>query len=224
MAKPPPVEHFRIFCETDNIECLGPVMSALVKIPNLTVTGNELITTVASFARNAKPNGVPSQEFLKNWIADHATFKASEVTAAFVEDGRSKTAAYPALNVLVEKKILRKLGPGEYQRTDVQALAPPKSKTKSKTKPKKTPTITAGELILRTARRRHGRFSSANIKAAFTAEGLSPTGSGPALKKLVNDKQIKPMGDGEYVLLNQGNGKAPPPAPAPVQAEVVTNG
>ena len=53
MPKQEPVERFRISCETD-VTSLGPVMSALAKIPNLAITGNELITDIAKFAQTVQ--------------------------------------------------------------------------------------------------------------------------------------------------------------------------
>lgn len=218
MAKPPPThDRFRIFCEIE-VQDLGPILKQLADIKGLKVSTPELITDVITFRKRPE---ISSQDFLTAWIADHATFTTAEAVKAFLADGRAKTGAYPALNVLVDKKVLRRLGPGEYTRTDVKHLAPPKKAKAAKKHEKKLHEVTAHVFTLRLASRNHGRFNSNWLKRQFEADGRHPSGTGPVINRLMKDRAIKRVGEGEYVLLQKAEPKTNSAQPA---AEVIANG
>ena len=199
MPKPLPVQRFRISCEVD-VANLGPVLVQLAQIADLTVTGSEVVTDVRTYKQQRKTgHTVKAEDFLTEWLADHPTFRALDIIQHFRADGRTDGAGYTALRTLLEKKLLKKLGPGQYSRADVKHLPAPKKKTK----PKKQHDVPAHAFTLRAASRNHGRFNSHWLKRQFEADGRHPSGTGPVINRLLNDKAIKRVGDGEYVLLQK---------------------
>lgn len=209
MAKLPPIERFRVTTFVPK-ELLGEVMAALTRL-GLNEVSFDLVADVPSFARNAKPE-VPNTEFLAAWVAEHPTFKAVEAVRAFEADGRSKTQTYPAIATLVEKGILTKLGPGEYSRADVKHLPAPKTSTKTPSQSINKYAISNGDFILRCARRSHGRTSTTSLRKLFVADKRVSSSISPTLNSLVRAKQIKRVGEGEYVLLAKA-AKAKPEKP-----------
>jgi hypothetical protein len=180
---------------------LGEVVGDLSR-RGLTDVSFNLVTSERAFQRNRKSE-VPSQDVLAEWIKDHPTFKAIEAVRYFEEQGRSKSAAYPALGVLIEKGVLKKMGEGMYARSDVKALPAPKGKKAKavKTHTKVQHEVPGPDFALRAMSRAHGRISSGALKRLFEKDGRSPTGTGPVLTKLVGQKKIKSVGDGMYELI-----------------------
>jgi hypothetical protein len=181
-----------------------------------------LVTAVKSFTQNATPNGVPSQDFLAEWIKDHPTFKAIEAVNAFRADGRSNTACYPALAVLVGKGILKKLAPGEYSRTDIKALPAPNRRKAQAKHAKVRKDVSASDFALRTMRRTHGRMSSLTLKKHFENDGRAASGVGPILNRLTEDKKIKRVGEGIYEVITpkRKSPKATANGASPVEIEI----
>lgn len=205
MPKQPPVEYFKLSYVIAKPD-LGEEVAGLIR-RGRTDIHYDLVTDVPAFAQR-KNHEVKSEDFLAAWVVDHPTFKAIEVVKYFEANGRTKGAAYPTLGVLVEKGVLKKLGPGDYSRADVKHLAAPKKKAKTaKTAKTARRAVSNAEFLLRHARRKHGRFSSAYLKHQFEKDGRTTTSVGPCLNELMNDRKIKRVGDGEYVLL----AKATPP-------------
>jgi hypothetical protein len=210
MPKPAPVEFFEVTVRCPK-EILGDLMSDINKRGLPDVHFN-LVTAVASFRDNAPVNGIRSNEFLLAWIKEHPTFKAIEVRNAFLADGRTPGSCYPALSALVEKGILKKLGAGEYSRADVKAIPPPK---KAKVKKLPTPAVSAHDFALRLLSRNHGKISSATLKKNFEADGRKPTGVGPVINRLLDEKKIRRISEGLYELAPakpdkaEANGAAP---------------
>ena len=208
MAKsPPPPEHhrFRITCECD-VANLGVVMFRLSHIEGLTVTGNELITEVSAF-NTRRSFDTSSQDFLLEWIKEHPTFRASEAVKHFTENGRTASSCYPGLATLVDKRILKKLGPGQYSRADVKAIAAPKKGT-AKEAPKKRETFAkpGRDVVLSYAKRNHGRFNTRKIIELFEKEGRARNGVYGAIDDLLKKrvaKRIGASGSGEYVLVTR---------------------
>jgi hypothetical protein len=223
MAKAPPVQTFEISCEVE-VHNLGPAMVALAHIEGLTVTGSKLITTVKSFKQNTTTPGFSTRSFIREWIADHPTFKAIEAVKAVRATGNGNgSAAYPALSALVGNGTLKKIGEGMYSRADVKALAKlPKLRDKKAAKPKRQHDIGGGDFALRLMSRNHGKMSSSTMKGHFEKDGRSPTGVGPVLNKLLEDKRIKRVGEGLYELAPKKTDKPKLNGPAPV--EVPANG
>jgi hypothetical protein len=153
MPKPPPVLRFMLSYPIDAAH-LGPRVAQLAA-EGITDVRFEVIEDVKTFGKRTN-HEVPSQDFLAEWVKDHPTFKAREACQYFEANGRTKGSTYPAIGILVEKKILRKLGDGNYQRTDVKHLAPPKKKEKSATTNRYE--VTNSDFILRVGRRSHGKI------------------------------------------------------------------
>jgi hypothetical protein len=152
---------------------------------------------------------------LAEWIKEHPTFKAIEAVQYFEEQGRTKGSTYPALGVLVEKGILKKLGPGDYARADVKHLAAPKKKRVAKG-PLKTFDKRGEDVVLSYARRNHGRFNTPKLVELFTREGRAKNSVYASIDALMKQKLVKRVGekgDGQYVLLNK---TAPKPKPKPM--------
>jgi hypothetical protein len=191
MAKPETIERFKITCETD-VQNLGPVMLALAKIEGLSVTGNELVTEVRTF-KQKQSHAVRAEDFLVDWIADHPTFQAREAIKHFRDAGRTDGAGYTALRVLVQRKLLRKLGEGRY--TTTAARHQPKQ-----AKPVHRD-VDHHTFILRAASRNHGRFSTSWMKKQFEKDGRVPGNVSPTIAALMKKKAVKRVGDSEYVLL-----------------------
>jgi len=224
MAKQPEQrDHFKLV--VDNIEPaqLGEIVAALAKIgPNLDVRP-ELVTSVINYKTRNTPE-VTASSFIDEWSKQHPTFQQRDLLKAMKEDGRTPGAVYYGIRMLIEKGVLKKLDDnGNYTRADVKHIEAPK---KEKTKPK--PKITRDnfdvdhrEFILRYARQHNGRFNLAKLRAHFEAHKRKPTSVGGAIHVLQQRKLIKPLGEGEFVLLSKGGAKpaekkaAPKPTAAP---------
>jgi hypothetical protein len=199
MPKPPPEQRFRISCEV-GVADLGPAMVDLAQIKGLTVTGNELITDVRTY--NKRPE-IASQDLLAEWIKDHPTFKAREACQYFEDNGRTKGSAYPAMGVLVDKGVLKKLGDGNYARTDVKHIEAPR-KTRVAKGPPKIFSRRGEDVILTYAKRNHGRVNTHKLIDLFEEEGRARNSVYACINALLRDKLVKRVGDsgsGQYVLL-----------------------
>lgn len=214
MAKIPPKEKFRIVCETET-SSLGEVMSGLAKMP-LVVLGTELVTEIATYGqRNNHP--VNGEEYLREWLKEHPTFGAKEAVRHFREAGRTDGSAYTSLRVLIEKGELKKIGPGNYSRPDVKAIAGPKTKKPTKIT-REHHDVDHREFILRCIKQAHGKISLAALKGRFEKEGRKASSVGGAIWTLRERGLIKQIGDGEYELKK----KSPPKPKAPVNDAPVT--
>jgi len=221
MAKTPAIESFKITCEVE-VHNLGPAMVKLAQIEGLIVTGSELVTTVKSFAtRGHTTHHVKAEAYLEEWLKDHPTFRAIEAVNHFKADGRTSGACYTALRVLSADGRLKKLGEGMYSHPSVKALPKPK-RGKAVKQPKKQPDIGGSDFALRLMSRNHGRMSSATMKGHFEKDGRSPTGVGPVLSKLMEDKKIKRVGEGLYELTPKKTDKVKPNGKAHDAAPVET--
>lgn len=214
MPKEPPVERFKIWVDDVDLHNFGPTVAMLTKL-GIGKVGFELIEDIKTFGKRTN-HEVPSQDFLAEWIKDHPTFKAREACQYFEDSGRTKGAAYPALGVLVEKKILRKLGEGNYARVDVKHIEGPKKKPKDPRASQNRYEVPHSDFILKIGRQNHGRLSASKIKERFIKDGRNPDSVSNAIHSLQERKQIKRVSEGEYVLLNataetsktNGNGAA----------------
>jgi aryl-alcohol dehydrogenase-like predicted oxidoreductase len=172
---------------------------------------NELVTTIRSYARNnVKPDGINATEFTRAWIAEHPTFKATELARHFEANGRAKGTVYGALKALVDEGVMKALGGGNYTRTDVKRIAAPKKKATAAPKQFDIPSHYA---LLSIARRNHGRFTSELAKKHFAVQGRSPQGVGPTISRLLKEKMIRRTETGSYELTAKGSdgGKAKVP-------------
>jgi hypothetical protein len=188
-------DRFKITCEVD-VGNLGPVMVRLAQIEGLAVTGSELVTEVLRY--NRRPQ-VRSQDLLVTWIQDHPTFSAGDAVRYFIAEGRTATACYPALAVLVERGLLKKLAPGKYSRTDIKAIEGPATKKK-----KQRDGRDGKSIIMTQARRNHGRVNTARLIEVFAEAGRARNSVYASIDGLLKSKQLKRVGDkgsGQYVLL-----------------------
>jgi hypothetical protein len=203
MAKPPPepIEDFSITAHHVTKEKVGEVYAALTKL-GLNDIETNLVTHVPKFMM--KPE-VASGDFIMKWTEDNPSFKAIDVVKAFEADGRGRSAAYPALAVLVEKRFLKKVGPGQYARADQKALPAPKKEKQEKTQKKAIDRreVNHREFILRTASRNHGRFNTAWMKTQFEKDKRKPGAVSPSIDDLIKHKRLKRVASGEYVLMNK---------------------
>jgi hypothetical protein len=217
MPKLPPTNHFTLHVDV-TVAGYGPVKEALASFGDAIIdVRDELVTTILTY-RQKQTHDVSAEQFLREWIKDHPTFGASEAVKHCREAGRTNGAAYTALRVLAEKGELKKLGPGNYQRADVKALAAPKKKAKATPKKieRERHEIDHREFILRYARQHGGRVSRSKLMAYFEAHDRKAASAGGALNVLVARKMLKQLGDGEYILLAKGGAKPPAPKkPAP---------
>jgi Fe2+ or Zn2+ uptake regulation protein len=231
MPKLPTVEFFEVTVQCPK-DVLGELVADLNK-RNLTHVNFNLVSATKTFTKNAKPE-VASQDLLAEWIKEHPTFKAIEAVKYFEEQGRTKGSTYPALGILVEKGVLKKLGPGDYARADVKALAPPKKKRVAKGPPK-TFDKRGEDVVLSYAKRNHGRFNTPKLVEIFQREGRAKNSVYASIDALMKQKLVKRVGEkggGQYVLLNKATAspkakpKKPPAqklngeAPAPVEVEL----
>jgi hypothetical protein len=203
MPKAEMIDRMRISFDTDVPE-MGAYVATLTKMgaQNLRY---ELVTEVHTY-KNKTNHETPASDFLTEWIKDHPTFKAIEAVKAFRADGRGDgNVAYPTLTRLVEMGILKKVGPGEYARSDQKALPAPEKKAKKVEQ--KHFDKPGTEIILSDMRRSHGRTNTTRLTEIFVAQGRAKNSVSASLAKLVSQKMIKRVGDvnsGQYQLLSKG--------------------
>jgi len=220
MPKSPPVEYFEFTCRCPVLTA-GPIMAQLSKIEGLDVSAPHLVTEVRSFSRNTAATGsnpeIGTKAFLAEWSKANPTFKANDAVKALRADGRGGgSAAYPALNALVGDGTFKKLSPGQYSRADVKALPAPKKKAKAAKQTQVRRDVDHQTFLLRNASRNHGRFNTSWMKAQFEKDKRKAGNVSPTIAALLKKKQIKRVGDSEYVLMSK--------AAAPKKQAVKTNG
>lgn len=209
MSKPPPVEYFEGHYRMPVLTA-GPIMAQMTKIEGLEVSAPKLVTEVNAFTKNERSNhAIKAEDFLIDWLAANPTFRANEAVKAFRVDGRTDGSAYTALRILVEKKLLRKLGEGRY--TTLAAKHQPKKEKGKQVQVRRE--VDHRTFVLRVASRNHGRFNTSWMKAQFTKDGRTPGNVSPTVAVLMKRKLIKRVGDSEYVLLQ----KAAPKKSEPVK-------
>jgi hypothetical protein len=200
MAKAPSVEYFNLHIQRVPKDQLGETMSALVKL-GLTDVRPELITEIARFGQRT-PAG-DNLETLREWIAHHPTFKASEFANHLDTLGRAKTSAYHTLATLVDEGALKKVGVGEYVR---KGAFLPGNKSKP-VKPAKGQRIGNTEFILKFAGKRKGQIERLALLDAFKQDKRNLKAISTALKSLMHMGKIERVTKGVYaVLKNNVNG------------------
>lgn len=207
MAKTPTttVERFRLHVEASKDD-MGHVMAEAIK-RGLTNIGYELITDVETFRKNGarKTFETSAAEEIAKYVNDHPTFPISDVIAAFEAEGRTAGAVYSGIKTLVEKKILVKLGKGNYQRVDVKTLAPPTGgKTQTRTRPANKVQryeISNKDVIIKQIKGR-ARFTIKELRDHFTNIRRTAASVSPIINKLFNAKVISRLEDGVYAWGN----------------------
>lgn len=209
---PPVIERFRITCDVEH-EQLGNAVAQLTKM-GLQNIHFELVTEIITFNRRAQ-HEVNGADFLRAWMADHATFAAKDVVAHFEANGRANTAAYYALKKLIEEKVLKKLDGSNYARSDVKAISAPKKEKKASIE-RERHAVDHREFILNYMRQHNGKAARARLLTYFGLHGRKPSSVGGALNILMQRKLIRSTGEGEYQLTAKAKpetAKAEPPPP-----------
>jgi hypothetical protein len=195
MPKAPAVtrDRYKISAET-SLEEMGFVVAALTKMGVQNIN-YELITDVRRFHGNGerKVHEVGAEEFAAAFVKENASFKAIALVKHFVAAERTAGAAYSALKTLVEKKAVKKLGPGHYQRADVKSLPKPKHFE-----------ITGEEAIWNKVKSRKS-FTTQDLRALFNEAGRNEASVSPILDKMLKHKRIKRIGQpgsGEYAAVH----------------------
>src|SRR6267154_2860914 len=101
---------------------------------------------------------------------------------------------------MVDKKLLTKLGDGNYQRADVKAIAPPTSGMV------KHYDVSNRDLIWRHIKNRT-RFKIADLAVLFRANKRPEKSISPQISIMAAAKLIKRVGDGEYLVLKKASKK-----------------
>lgn len=204
MAKQPITrDRFRIHAET-SVEDMGPLLATLTRM-GLENVGFELVTEEVRFGQNKNGSSV---EFTKPFLEDHPTFRPSDLVAFYSSNGRTKSAAYSAIMKLVAGGLVRRLGSRNYQRADVEALAPPDAalaklpklraagKGTGKGNSKKHE-VSNRDLLLRHIRTRR-KFKVSELGTLFRAHKRPPHSASSLLSKMVKERELKSLGDGVY--------------------------
>lgn len=196
---PPVIERFRITCDVEP-EQLGNAVAQLTKM-GLQNIHFDLVTETVTFNRRTQYE-VNGTDFLRAWIADHATFAAKDAVAHFEANGRTNAAAYYALKKLIEDKVLKKLDGSNYARSDVKAISAPKAekKAKPKTIERERHAVDHREFILNYMRQHNGKAVRARLLTYFDLHGRKSSSVGGALNVLMQRKLIRSAGEGEYQL------------------------
>ncbi|MHC2536967.1 hypothetical protein [Bradyrhizobium diazoefficiens] len=214
------IEYFNLLVRRIPKELLGDVMGDLAK-RGLTEVLPELVTDVLSY-KNRQQHDTKATDFLAAWVAEHPTFTQKDVTKLFKEQGRTTAAAYYALKQLNEQRVIKKLDDnGNFTRADVKHIAAPKEKA---AKPKKITRerheVDHREFILGYARQHAGHCSAPKLRDYFTKHKRNPNSVGGALNWLVQNKKLKLLGEGEYLLLTKGGAKPQAKKAAPKPPKV----
>lgn len=198
MAKQPEtIDRYRIFAET-SIEQMGFVLAALTKM-GLEKVGYELITDVVNF-KEKKVHDVKSEDFAKVFLEENPTFRAIDLVNYFRAAGRTPGAAYTVIRNLVDTKVLRKIGPANYQRADVKALAPPSMRGKhGKTATYDMPNK---DLITKFIKGRK-KVTMRELRDLFVKEGRNEKSISPILTVMTKAKAIKVVASGQYEVLQK---------------------
>jgi hypothetical protein len=200
MAKEPEiVELCRIHADT-TLDQMGHVFAALSRL-GLTNIGYELITEVSTF-KQKQSHDVKAEDFAKEWLKEHPTFKVGELVKHFEANGRTAGAAYTAVRNLVEKNDLKKLDPGNYQRHDVKAIAAPE-KPGTGTHPKTNRFLISGKDAIWRHIKNRKQFKTTELAVLFRAQGRAPHSASPIVHELLKEGRVKRITDGEYAVLRK---------------------
>lgn len=211
MAKQPEMrDRFRIFAETSS-EAMGPLLAQLTRM-GLENIGYELVTDVHRFAQNGerKVHNTTGDEFAKTYIADHPTFRARDLIQYFRDADRTEGSGYTSIRNFVKKKIIKKLSPGNYQRSDVKAISPPSAPAK-KTRGSAIRYDTPNDgLILKFIKRRK-HVTVVEAGAMLKEEGRNAHSASPIISRFAKAGLLKQTEPGSYDVVQSRIGKRFPP-------------
>lgn len=204
MAKSTPEtsDRFRIFAETSSEE-MGPLLAQLTRM-GLQNIGYELITDVVRFNQNERvKHDTGAEEFALSFLTNNPTFKVLDLVRHFEADDRPGNGAYSVVRRLVEKELVVKLGPGNYQRADVKAIAAPAVKEKeTHTRRGKSPRYeVSNETLLLKYIRGKKRVTVQQAGAYLEGEGRNKKSASPLIGKFAKDGLLKQIEPGNYEVL-----------------------
>lgn len=224
MAKQPVTrDRYRLHAET-SMEEFGSVLAELTKM-GLQNIGYELITDVRSFTTNPPrtAHDVKAEDFILSYIDQNPTFVIKDLIKKFRDDGRTDGAGYTGVRILVEKGVLKKLGPGNYQHTNVKSLPAPKPSAKTKPPTPKTKRgqgrryeIGNREFLFSILGDRK-KFKTSDFNDAFEKDGRPTKSISSVIAQLTSDKVFKKLGEGAYEV-NDKHKKSKKKSAAPVAA------
>jgi hypothetical protein len=204
MAKPPETrDRFKIFVETSK-EQMGDVIVVLTKMGFENI-GHELITDVKAWGR--KTHDTTAADAIAEYIKENPTFRARDLIAHLKLDGRNNNAVYSGIRTMLDKKLLIKLGEGNYQRADVKALAAPKAapdkrpakKSRAGIKPYE---ITNYDLIWRHFKNRQS-FKAKDVAVLFRANNRPDKSATSTLSTMTTKKIFRRVGEGRYEVVKE---------------------
>lgn len=198
-------DRFRISVEALSEE-LGPLLAQLRRM-GFDNVGYELITDVVTFNKNGPrvAHATTGDEFAREWLADHPTFRANELIKHFETNSRTAGSAYTAIRNLVASGELLKTSPGHYTRSDIRAIAPPApAATPTQKKRGQVPKYDVSnlDLIMKFIRPRK-RVTVADAKAFLEREGRSQKSASPIISGLASSGALKHIEPGVYEVVKQ---------------------
>lgn len=195
---------------------MGPLLAQLTKM-GLENIGYELITDVRRFHSNGERKIFETSgiDDARAFAQAHPTFHVSALNALFEEAGRSKAAANQALTGMVGKGELVRLGSGNYKRTDVKAIEPPKENKRGITPPYE---VSNQELILKAMKGRK-KISLDGMIEMLISHGRNKKSASPIVSKLAKLKLLKQVGKGLYEV----TGKQLPEPKAPKKSATMSS-
>ncbi len=207
MAKAPETQdRFRIYCEANSPEEMGVVVAQLTRM-GLKNVGFEMITDVLAFKRRKQHDQTAADAF-RDYVESNPTFHISDAIKHFKAEGRTSSSVYSAAGALCEKKLLKKLGGGNYSVANIKQIEGPKEPRSKVQKIKKNPERSGRAEILKFIGNRKS-FTVKQLRALFVSQGRNGESVSPAVTDLVWDKIIKHGAErGEYLVM-KNNKKSP---------------
>lgn len=224
MPKAETRDYFNVTIRGVSKDALGELHAVLAQLAYTDVT-SEYVTDVITFNKNKKvPHNIKSEEYLAEWTGDHPTFKAIDAVNHFRADGRTDGACYTALRHMTANKFLKRIGEGQYSRGDIKALPAPKASKAGISLDRRE--VNHYDFIMKLARKNHGKFNTAWMKAQFEKDGRKWMSVSPSIAVLLKKKALKRVDNSNYIVTakavtRKSNGAADAVRP---ELEVTANG
>lgn len=204
-------DRFRITADVE-ATALGPLLAQLAKI-GLQNVGYELVTDVVMFNKNGPRVLHPTtgDEFAREWLKEHPTFRAVELIHHFQAAGRTNGSGYTAIRNLVASGEIIKVSVGNYTRSDIKAIAPPAKKAAAPEKARRagrgqTPRYDVRnlDLIMKFIQPK-SRVTVAEVGALLVKEGRNKKSASPIISKLATAKVLKQIEPGTYAVMKRAD-------------------
>lgn len=182
---------------------MGPLLAQLTRM-GLENIGYELITDVRRFHQNGerKVHETTGNELAKAFAQENPTFQINDLVKHFAQADRNGPAAYTAVRHLVEERFLTKLSPGNYQRSDVKAIAAPEPEKKPGRGAVPRHEITNDTLVLKAIRGRK-KITARELSAMLFSHGRSKKSASPITSRLVKQKLLKLIEPGVFEVVQK---------------------